>query len=237
LPLAMGKRPRTMPLELTIDGAMDGIAHTLEVFYGINDEDYQLVGEITETAITLLVEQTEKAIKAPDDLAAREALGLATDLGAYAIMLGGTNGGHLTSFSLVDVTSHGRACGIMNPYYTVFFAPAIEPQLKVVGRIFKKAGFISEDLDSLKGLELGTAVAQGMVAFGQSIDFPTKLADLPGFSSKHIERALEAAKNPQLDMKLKNMPLPLDASLIDQYMRPILEAARIGDFSLIKNME
>ncbi len=37
-------------------------------------------------------------------------LGLATDLGGYAIMLGGTNGAHLTSFSLVDILSHGRAC-------------------------------------------------------------------------------------------------------------------------------
>ena len=65
---------------------------------------------------------------------ARTALGLATDLGGYAIMLGGTNGAHLTSFSLVDILSHGRACAIMNPYYTVFFAPAVEEPLHAGGQ-------------------------------------------------------------------------------------------------------
>ena len=53
---------------------------------------------------------------------------------------------------------------------------------------------------------------------------------------EHIERALTAAKNPQLDMKLKNMPVPLNATLIDQYMGPILKAAQTGDLELIQNL-
>ena len=67
----------------------------------------------------------------PDELSAREALGLGTDLGGYAIMVGGTNGPHLNSFSFVDVLAHGRACAILLPYYTVLLAPAIERQLHV----------------------------------------------------------------------------------------------------------
>jgi hypothetical protein len=49
----------------------------------------------------------------------------------------------------------------------------------------------------------------------------------------------EAAKNPQLDSKLKNMPTPLDAGRgdIDTYMRPILEAAFTGDLTKIKMMK
>ena len=39
-----------------------------------------------------------------------------------------------------------------------------------------------------------------------------------------------------IDMKLKNMPVPLNASLIDEYMGPILNAAKSGDLSLIKNI-
>ncbi len=72
--------------------------------------------------------------------------------------------------------------------------------------------------------------------FNKSIDAPYKLTDISGFTEKHIQRALEAAKNPQLDMKLKNMPIPLNADLIDEYMAPILEAAKTGDFSAIKNL-
>jgi alcohol dehydrogenase class IV len=226
----------SMPPTLTIDGALDGIAHCLEVFYGIGQDKFDLLQEITLTAIELIIINAKKVLDNPKNMEVREAIGLATDLGGYAIMIGGTNGAHLTSFSLVDITSHGRACGIMNPYYSVFFAPTIEKQLRAVGSIFKKYGYIEEDLKQLKGRKLGVVVAKGMIKFGKAIDFPTKLSELKGFSDKHIKRALIAAKNPQLEMKLKNMPTPLNVSLVDEYMKPILEAAKSGDFSLIKNM-
>jgi len=227
----------TMPLKVTVDGAFDGMAHCLEVFYGIDQENYDLEKEIASTAIELIVKNTPKVVNDLENTEAREALGLATDLGAYSIMVGGTNGGHLTSFSLVDVSSHGRACGIMNIYYTVFFAPAIEDQLKVIGDIFARNGYLEEKIEGLKGRELGEAVARGMINFAREINFPTKLSELEGFSDQHIERALKAAKDPQLEMKLKNMPIPLDASMVDQYMAPILEAAKTGDLKLIKNIE
>ncbi|HHU50549.1 MAG TPA: iron-containing alcohol dehydrogenase [Firmicutes bacterium] len=227
----------SMPVELTIDGALDGIAHCLEVYLGIAEEKAEEARKIAEVTIELVLKYAPKVLENPKDLVAREALGLATDLGGYAIMVGGTNGAHLTSFSLVDITSHGRACGIMNPYYTVFFTPAVEDRVRNVGEIFKKVGFIKEDLSKLSGKELGIAVAKGMTAFSKSINSPTTLAELPGFSEEHITRALKAAKDPQLDMKLKNMPVPLNASLVDEYMAPILEAAKTGDFTLIKNMQ
>jgi hypothetical protein len=33
------------------------------------------------------------------------------------------------------------------------------------------------------------------------------------------------------------MPVPLTAEMLDEYMRPILEAATVGDLSLIKNVD
>jgi alcohol dehydrogenase len=226
----------SMPASLSIDGALDGIAHCLEVFYGAGPSDFDRVKEVALTGIELAVQYAGRVIANPHDLEAREGLGLATDLGGYSIMMGGTNGAHLTSFSLVDVASHGRACGLMNPYYTVFFAPAVERQLRLVGAIFRRAGFIRDDLEKLAGRALGLKVAEGMAAFSKSIHSPTKLAELPGFNDDHIRRALAAAKDPQLEMKLKNMPIPLQASEVDEYMTPILEAAQTGNFDLIKNM-
>ncbi len=44
------------------------------------------------------------------------------------------------------------------------------------------------------------------------------------------------AKSPQLEMKLKNMPVPLTADMVDEYMKPVLEAALTGDFSAIKTV-
>ena len=226
----------SMPKGFTADGALDGVAHCLEVFFGASPETFDEIKDVALLGIELVVSNLEQVMENPTDEAGREALGLATDLGGYAIMIGGTNGAHLTSFSLVDVTSHGRACALMNPYYTVFFAPSIEKQLRLVGDIYKRAGLINEDLDKLSGRDLGIAVAQGMVELSRRIGFPTKLTDLENFTDEHIVRALAAAKNPQLDMKLKNMPVPLSADLVDEYMAPILQAAKVGDFSLIKNM-
>ncbi|MDR1898635.1 MAG: iron-containing alcohol dehydrogenase, partial [Treponema sp.] len=227
----------SMPIPVTIDGALDSIAHCFEVFSGIpGGENYDLAASITEAAVELTVRYAPRVIRDPKDMEAREAIGMSTDLGGYAIMVGGTNGAHLTSFSLVDLAGHGTACGIMNPYYAVFFSPAVEGQLRLVGGIFKKYGYVPEDLDGLSGRDLGVAVAGGMVAFGRAIGAPTTLRDLPKWNDAYIGKILAAAKDPQLDMKLKNMPVPLTAAGIDEYMGPIIRAAAGGDFSLIKLM-
>lgn len=227
----------TMPAGFTADGGLDGIAHCLEVFYGLKGDALEKVRPVSMLGIEIIVNYIKQACQSPEDLVSREALGLGTDLGGYAIMIGGTNGAHLTSFSLVDVLSHGRACALMNPYYTVFFAPAIQDQLRGVGGILKDAGYLKSSIDTLSGRDLGVAVAEGMLELSRAINFPTTLGEVDGFTQAHIDRALSAAKNPQLEMKLKNMPVPLSSELVDDYMGPILEAAKTGDFSVIRNMQ
>jgi alcohol dehydrogenase len=226
----------TMPLGLTIDGALDTISHTFEVFCGAAGDTYDKAAQLAETAIDLVVANVKTLLKDPQNLDAREAIGLASDLGAYAIMVGGTSGAHLTSFSLVDIAAHGTACGVMNPYYAVFYSKAIQKQLKVVGAVFKKHGYIRGDLERLGGRDLSLAVAEGMIAFASSIGAPVKLSDLKGFGEEHIQRALNAAKDPQLEMKLRNMPVPLTPADVDRYMEPILRAAAAGDMSLIREL-
>lgn len=225
------------PQSLTTDGALDGIAHCLEVLYGsVGKPFYDKMEDIAGIAIGLVVEYLPRVITDPNDEQAREAICLATDLGGYSIMIGGTNGGHLTSFSLVDILSHGRACAIMNPYYTVFFAPAIEQPLKAVGKIYDKAGLTDDNIESLTGRDLGIAVAKGMFELSRKVGFPICLKQVKGFTQQHIERALKAAKNPQLKMKLQNMPVSLNAEMVDEYMVPVLEAAKDGNLSIIKNV-
>ncbi len=226
------------PPALTADGALDGMSHALEVLYSAAGKPhYAQVQEVAGEAIRLVVEYLPAALADPHNARAREALGLATDLGGYAIMLGGTNGAHLTSFSLVDILSHGRACAVMNPYYTVFFAPAVEEPLKLVGGIFKRTGYApGADIDRLNGRPLGVAVAEALIAFEKRIGLPTTLAEVPGFADGHIERALAAARDPQLRMKLENMPVPLTPQMVDETMGPILQAAKTGNLDLIKNV-
>jgi alcohol dehydrogenase class IV len=225
------------PASLTFDGAFDGLAHALEVLYGaVGKPLYSEVEKVIGTCISLVVRYLPRVMKNPKDKESREALCLATDLGGYAIMIGGTNGGHLTSFSLVDILTHGRACALMNPYYTVFFAPAIQKPLRLIGKIYQDAGLTKADLNNLHGRDLGVAVAEAMFELAGRIGFPTRLGEVDGFSEEHINRALSAAKNPQLKMKLQNMPVPLTAAMVDEYMGPILEAARDGNLKAIKNV-
>lgn len=91
-------------------------------------------------------------------------------------------------------------------------------------------------MSELTGRALGEAVANAFFNFAKAVNFPTTLNEVPGFTQEHIDRALTAAKNPQLKMKLENMPIPLTADQIDEYMGPILEAAKTGDLQLIKTL-
>ena len=225
------------PAALTADGALDGVSHSLEVLYGaVWKPYYPLMKEVADEAIRLVMTYLPQALEKPTSREAREALGLATDLGGYAIMLGGTNGAHLTSFSLVDILSHGRACIMLNPYYTVFFAPAIAEPLRLVANICRDTGYADAGIDKLTGRELALAVARALMAFERKVGVPPTLNEVRGFGPAHITRALTAAKNPQLKMKLDNMPVPLTAEMVDEYMGPVLQAAATGDLALIRNV-
>lgn len=224
----------SQPKALTADGAFDGMSHMLEVLYGaVGKPHYPLAAEIAQAGLPLILEHLPCVLAGSSDRRGREALALATDLGGYSIMIGGTNAAHLTSFSLVDVLPHGRACGLMNPYYTVFFAPAIEEPLRCIGRLWRRAGLTTTDFQVLAGRELGVAVAEAMLAFARGLGLPTCLADVEGFTPDHIDRALAAAKTPELRMKLQNMPIPLTAEMVDDCMGPVLHAAVQGDLALV----
>ena len=106
----------------------------------------------------------------------------------------------------------------------------------MVGRVFRDAGLTSADVDSLEGRALGIAVAEAMMALSRRLGLPVALREVEGFTDSHIARALDVAKDPQLRMKLQNMPVPLSPEMVDEYMRPILEAARDGDLRRVKNM-
>jgi alcohol dehydrogenase class IV len=222
------------PKNLTLDGGLDGLAHLWEVFLGATGKNYyDKLKPIVSTGTNLIVSYMESAIK--DEMDGREGLGLGTDLGGYAIMIGGTNGPHLGSFSLVDILSHGRACAILYPYYTIFFSKNVQDQLKTIAPIFKNAGYIEEEIEGMDGRRLGEIVARGMINFNRSFGFPSTLKSA-GATEKHLERMLKAAKDPQLKMKLLNMPVPLDPEKgdVERYMNNILSSAYSGDFNQIE---
>ena len=215
----------SQPMELTLDGGLDGMSHCLEVYLGVKPDSIEAVEPIALCAIELVIRGLKTLVKDPGDTAAREQIALATDLGGNAIMIGGTNGPHLNSFSLVKYLTHGRACALMCPYYTLFFCSAVEDRIRNIAEVYTKYGYIDDDLETLSSGELGLALAEGMIAFNRSIGFPTTLGDIEGIDKKVLDKILAAAKDPQLQSKLQNMPVPLNADSVDKYMGSVLEAA------------
>jgi alcohol dehydrogenase len=200
---------------------------------GASGEGYERIRRIAAVGMELILGNLRAAVADRED-EAFTALGLGTDLGGYAIMVGGTNGPHLGSFSLVDVLTHGRACAILYPYYTAFFAEEIQDQLSTIAPILERTGLIEGKAAGLSGKALGEAVAKGMMRFNGSLGFPTTLREA-GATEGHLSRMLEAAKNPQLRMKLMNMPVPMDpeAGDVERYMAGVLKAAYTGDLKHI----
>ena len=226
----------TQPWTLSVDGALDGISHCLEVLMGISDTLYDKVEQICLTGIELIVNNIKTIKMAPTNIDAREAVGLGTDLGGYAIMVGGTNGAHLNSFSMIDILSHGRACALMNPYYVVLFSTAVAPRLKKVARIYKNSGYIEEDIECITGHELGIVLANGMIRLSKDLGFPVTLKEVAGYTETYKMKCLEAARDPKLESKLKNMPIPMTLADVDLYMKAVLDAAESGDMSMIQKV-
>jgi len=195
---------------------------------------YEKIHEVSQACLGLIVEGLGGVKEDPQNRQARLCLGLGTDLGGYAIMIGGTSGPHLGSFSLIDVLSHGRACAILNPYYTVLFASRIQDQLGVFAEILKKTGYIKAQTAGKRGRSLAMIVARGMIQLSKALGFPATLAEA-GVTKGHLKRMVQAAKDPQLKMKLQNMPTPMEAERgdVDRLMKPTLEAAYNGDLALV----
>ena len=223
------------PMGITLDGGLDGIAHAWEVFMGATGQPYYgRIKDVAEACLQLIVYGLPQVKINGQDRKARLCLGLGTDLGGYAIMIGGTSGPHLGSFSLIDVLSHGRACAILNPYYTILFASKIQDQLALFAEILKRGGLIKAKTEGKKGRALAILVARGMIQLSKSIGFPTTL-EQAGVSRAHIKKMIEAAKDPQLKMKLQNMPTPMEAEKgdVDLLMKPTLNAAFTGNLDSI----
>jgi alcohol dehydrogenase len=107
----------------------------------------------------------------------------------------------------------------------------------LVARLSAGHGYADAGIQALVGRELGEAVARALISFEHKVGVPSTLKEVKGFGPAHIARALAAAKDPQLRMKLDNMPVPLTAEMVDEYMGSVLEAAATGALAGIRNVQ
>ena len=72
-------------------------------------------------------------------------------------------------------------------------------------------------------------VAQAMLDWYKSMDYPIKISDLKGWKPEYKEKALKDAE--ENTMKLEAMPNPIPLDKVEDVIGPILEAAIEGDLS------
>ena len=121
----------------------------------------------------------------------------------------------------------------MSPYFTVFYSPVIQRQLRAVAPMLAAYGYLNAAPDALDGRALAEAVAEGFLNFNRAIHAPERLTQLPGFSERYVTQIMAAAKDPSLSVKLKSMPVPLTAEEADTYMLPVVRAAMDGNLAQI----
>ena len=223
----------TMGREFTTTGGLDGLGHLVEVYLGFDGESeaFGLVEKIVLTGFELIVNALPVVLDNLGNITGRAHLGLATDLGGYAIMLGSTNGPHLNSFSLVDLMDHGVAVGILNPYYTYFFSEAVPERVKNLNAILNRAGYLE---DGHPFNSVGEAYVYAIHGFMKRVGAATSFSEITNFDVPHIDRMLAAAKDPQLAVKLKAMPIRMSVEDVDIYMKSILDAAYSGSLKGMK---
>jgi alcohol dehydrogenase len=229
----------TMSIDFTNTGAFDGIGHLSEVYYGYPEKEahFQLVNKLAAVGIPLICRGLMKLLHNKNDLSARIDLGLGTDLGGYAIMIGSTNGPHLNSFSLVDLMDHGKAVALLQPYYGCYFARAIPDRIRSLCKIYEALGLtdLDQSLDTVDNAQIGSFYASTLINLMKLVSFPSCFNEFTGFTENYIEKMLSAAKNPQLESKLKAMPVVFTVDHVDSEMRKILQSAMNGDLFLLKH--
>lgn len=216
------------PKDLTITVGLDTLTHAMEGYLNVvQDPGNQEINNRALLSIELVFRWLQVAAEDPDNIDARKMMAMASLLGGTVIggkTFKGTSGPHLNSFSWAESIPHGKSTGITLPYYIVYFAknPIVFEKLKPIASMLQVP--INENL--------GVNIAKKMLAWYESMGFPTKLKQIEGWKDNYIEKALNDAK--QNEMKLKAMPNPVPIEQVREILLPILEAASDGDLTKIK---
>ncbi|MHA1648350.1 MAG: iron-containing alcohol dehydrogenase family protein [Promethearchaeota archaeon] len=221
------------PADLTRTVGLDAMTHSLEGYLNIKqDLGNEETNKRALIALEIIFKWLRIALDDPADKEARKMMSIASVLGGMVI--GGTNGKgtggpHMNSYSWAKTIDHGKSCGIMMPYYLVYYAknPKIQKKLNPIAKLLKIP-------KNIKAEEIGLIVAQKMLDWYKDIGFYTKLVDIPGWKSFYKQKALEdAGKNA---MKLQAMPNPVALDQVNEIIGPIIQAAIDGDLTTLQNL-
>ena len=216
------------PKDLTLTVGLDTMTHSMEGYLNrVQDEGNEDINKRALLSLELVFKWLKIAVKEPENYTGRKMMSIACLLGGTVIggkRFKGTAGPHMNSFSWADTIAHGKATGIMMPYYIAYYGK--NPV------VMKKLEPIADMLGVEKGENIGKNVAKSMLDWYEDMGFPIKISDLKGWKPEYKEKAInDAAEN---TMKLEAMPNPVPLDKVEETIGPILEAAIDGNLSRLK---
>lgn len=202
----------TLPAYSTGATGMDALAHAIESYTGPRRQT--LAGAHALTAIRLISENLETALREPENVAARERLQLASCLGGIAITHCGTGGAHALggSVSALLDTDHGTAVALFLGAITRFnFGSAPEVHLKV-------AQAMGLDLTGLNSRAAAERLAGRIEQMARGAGLKRSIRECGG--TEDLLPAL--VEDALLQNSTKNNCRPLDEASIGQLFRSVL---------------
>jgi alcohol dehydrogenase class IV len=216
------------PKDLTLTVGLDTMTHSMEGYLNrVQDEGNDDINQRALLSLELVFNWLKVAVKEPKNYTARKLMSIASVLGGTVIggkRFKGTAGPHMNSFSWAETIPHGKATGIMMPYYIAYYGKN--------ETVMKKLDPIADILSAEKGNKIGMNVAKAMLDWYENMGFPTKISQLSGWKPEYKHKAIEDAS--ENTMKLEAMPNPVPLDKVEDTIGPILEAAIDGNLSKLQ---
>jgi len=156
----------SMPADLTASTGFDALAHAIES--AVSSLSHNMLRWLSGTAVRNILRHLPQAVRAPQDLAAREALQNAAFLGGLCQSTASTGAAHALSHATTALhrTAHGLATGFyLVP--TMRFNHAKNPA-------------VYNELALESGIHNGEALIVAIEALAQEVGLPRRLRDLVG---------------------------------------------------------
>ncbi|MGM7421768.1 iron-containing alcohol dehydrogenase [Cellulosimicrobium sp. CpK407] len=218
------------PPSLTASAGADAFSHAVESFTAVRRTatpelatERVFVGKnaLTDTyallGVRLVAENLRRAVEAPGDAEAREAMMLGATAGGFALGSAGTAAAHALQYPVgaLTHTPHGVGVGALLPYVMEYNRPARVPELAAVAVAMGANPGESSEVLADEAIERSAALLR-------SVGIPSTLAEI-GLPSDRLRWTAEQAF--QATRLVENNPRPLDVDALERIVR----AAYSGD--------
>jgi alcohol dehydrogenase len=216
-----------------IERVIEAFSNCLETYMTYDGEYSEYIEDACITGMDLILESAAAALE--ENVEAREAAAIASDISGIALMTAKPNGGHLSVNAIPRGMSRPLVCAILNPYYLVFYSTAIENRVAKIANLFVARGFMEAPETKLSGRELGEAAAEAINKFYRTLKIPSRLSEIPNLDENVCSALLEGARKELSKSSFKQLSVGLTLLNTAKYLRLVYQAAFAGDYPIIMN--